>query len=408
MSELSELIYEIIKMNPKDDIKVAKKDYYNNETVKNIIEKFKFNNKTKNKLYQFATFIVRFENDRILKKLSKLKDKKYDNIFFDNLKNVKIKNVKFFSALFLQHLLFNKISIDELSMYFEVLGKMPQNYFDFIWSHPRGKTRLYNAKFGELLYKNNLAIKVFAIGDLEYELNEAGIKFFNNIFIEFSKKEKKKYSEIIDLNKLSQFMTAEEHRHNYLQTLEKIKESEKTIKLARIHEGDFKVFFEEYDTLIKYTLLKYSGDCQVRFCGKETNEKLKYDGIIKRGKTEDRIEITYPFFNEEETEYLKHLNNYGMSDVKTVDANTYMDDIIKVLVKSIEEKNNKKSYDSSISLVVMVEANELVIDINEDDIEKLKKGLEHIKKEELIFGNVYVLISRYVKGEFKPWLVKIK
>ena len=97
-----------------------------------------------------------------------------------------------------------------------------------------------------------------------------------------------------------------------------------------------------------------------------------------------------------------------MSDVKTVDANTYMDDIIKVLVKSIEEKNNKKSYDSSISLVVMVEANELVIDINEDDIEKLKKGLEHIKKEELIFGNVYVLISRYVKGEFKPWLVKIK
>ena len=48
-----------------------------------------------------------------------------------------------------------------------------------------------------------------------------------------------------------------------------------------------------------------------------------------------------------------------MSDVKTVDANTYMDDIIKVLVKSIEEKNNKKSYDSSISLVVMVEANEL-------------------------------------------------
>ena len=181
MSELSELIYEIIKMNPKDDIKVAKKDYYNNETVKNIIEKFKFNNKTKNKLYQFATFIVRFENDRILKKLSKLKDKKYDNIFFDNLKNVKIKNVKFFSALFLQHLLFNKISIDELSMYFEVLGKMPQNYFDFIWSHPRGKTRLYNAKFGELLYKNNLAIKVFAIGDLEYELNEAGIKFFNNI-----------------------------------------------------------------------------------------------------------------------------------------------------------------------------------------------------------------------------------
>ena len=408
MSDLSELITAIIDININDDIKISKKRFYKNKTVENIIKKYKFNNKSKNKLYQFAIFVVRFENNRIRKKVGKITDEKCDNIFFNNIKNVRITNIRYFSALFLQFILFNRITLDELKKYYEVLGKMSKRYFDFIWYHDTGRKRLFNKEYGTILFKNNLAIKVFAIGDLEFELNDDGVRFFNNIFIDFSKKEKKMYSKIINLNKLSQFMTAKEHRQNYLQTLEKIKENEKSIELARIHEGDFKVFFEEYDVLIKYSLSKYGDNCQIRFCGKENSKKLKYDGLIKNNNLEERVEITYPFFSEDETNYLKHLNHYGMSGVKVVDANTYIDDIVKVLVKSIKEKNNKKSYDSSISLVVMVEANELVIDIDEHDIEKLKKGLEHIKKEELIFGNVYVLISRYVKGEFRPWLVKVK
>lgn len=408
MSRLSELINEIIYMNSNDDIAISKKKFYNNSVLKGIINDYKFNNKSKNKLYQFAIFVARFENKRLRKKVTIVSDKKYDNVFFDNIQNVRINNIRYFSALFLQHLLFNRVSFDELKMFCEVLGRISESYFTFIWSHKSGKRRLFNSKYGAILHENGLATPAFAIGDLEYELNGAGHKFFDNIFIDFSKKEKKIYSTIIDLKKLSQFMTAEEHRKNYTQIFEKIKASERCIELARIHEGDFKVFFEEYDVLIRYALIKYGNDCQIRFCGKETKGRLKYDGIIKDGNLEEKTEITYPFFNEEETEHMKHLNNYGMTDVKVVDFDGYMDSIVDIIKDRIEYKNSLNSYDSSITLLVMVDVNDLVINIDEEEIKKINKRLEDIKTSDFVFGSVYVLVNRYVNEEYKPWLIKVK
>lgn len=59
---ISSLIYELSNINPNDELSISKKDFYQNINIKNIFNKFDYNNKAKNKLFIFVNGIIRISN----------------------------------------------------------------------------------------------------------------------------------------------------------------------------------------------------------------------------------------------------------------------------------------------------------------------------------------------------------
>lgn len=258
--------------------------------------------------------------------------------------------------------------------------------------------------------KNGLAEKIFKIGTLEYKLNNKGKEFFNNIYLNPTVKEKEIYSREIDYDKMSTLDNVMIHKKYFEEVMKKIGGNDNFIKVARLHDKLFKTFFEEYDVLIKYAITKYGKNCSIRSCGRETENTIKCDGIIKTGEIEEKIEITSPFHDEEEKIQIKELNKIGISCTRVFDGKDIEKNIIEKVTHKINEKNTMNSYDKTINLVVMFDDFTCLFSeqlANQKYIDSLFDGL---KRREYKFKSVSILVDRYIGNNIKlePRIIKIK
>lgn len=97
---ISVLIYEVIKLNPNDELIISKNKFYESEIVKEIFKKFKYNNIAKNKLYIFVTSILKLQNDVFNERMKLLNAEDLDNIIFINLKTITKEKVEKFGNIF--------------------------------------------------------------------------------------------------------------------------------------------------------------------------------------------------------------------------------------------------------------------------------------------------------------------
>lgn len=404
MNLLTEFINCVEEINIDDTVYIAEEKIAENIIIKKVLSML--NKDDKDKIYIFINELIKFENRKIISNLKKVTDNISD-IFFKYIKRVQKKNIKRFSAIFLNYYFFNKLSNEELKLMFTLTANLDNDYFDFIWGTKRNNSLCFNERYGKVLEKNGFADKIFKIGDIEYQLNDNGKKYFENVYLDITKKEKKYYSKIINLKELNKFKLAKDHKEYYNMIIEKIPDNEVYIKMIRLHEGLFKEFIEEYDVLIKYAIAKYGEECNIRFCGNETNEQIKCDGIIIHDEVEEKIEITYPFFDEETNEEMKQLNNFGHTFVKTYDPNNYKKEIFGKINKKIEEKNNSDSYDDSVHLVVMMDMFDFLFDEEIRNQKFYDSLFDSFKEQGYRFKSVEILIDKYSKDS-KPWIYIIK
>ncbi len=404
---LADLINELIKMNPYDKLKISKSKFYKNEVVKEIVCKYNFNNKTKSKIYIFVGYLLRISNDTYNKNQELTNRKEIDSITFENLKLIKLQNMELFGNAFINY--FNyKIKYNSFKSIIEIITKI--NFPTFFWKFDREDIAYLNSEIGCEFNKYGLCDKEdFVIADLAYTLNATGKKFLNAIFTDPTEKENTFYSNIIDYNIMSEYKTALEHREYYKQVMNKINVYDNSVKVARLHNKKFKEFFEEYDPLIKYVTVKYGEDTLMRFCGFETNQKIKCDGKVLIDGREEKIEITSRFFDDNSVAHMKELNRYGAA-TQSGDFNNIETDIFNKVSESIESKIVKDSYDNTVTLVVIFDEFMGMLSDKISDIEYLKSLFIELTKKEYIFKNVYVLVDKYEGSNIviEPRLIKLK
>lgn len=136
-------------------------------------------------------------------------------------------------------------------------------------------------------------------------------------------------------------------------------------------------------------------------------KQIKCDGIIIHNENEERIEITYPFFDEETNEEMKQLNNFGHTFVKIYDPNNYKKEIFDKIYKKIEEKNNSDSYDDSVHLVVMMDMFDFLLDEEIRNQKFYDNLFNSLKEQDYRFKSVEILIDKYSKDS-EPWIYTIK
>lgn len=245
---------------------------------------------------------------------------------------------------------------------------------------------------------------------MEYKLNKEGEKFFDNIYLDPTAKEKEIYSNEIDCDKMSTLDNVMKHRQYYEDVMKKIGDDENRIKAARLHDQLFKDFFEEYDVLIKYAIAKYGENCEIKFCGRDTSRKIKYDGIIKIGAIEEKVEISSPFHGEEEKIQMKQLNRVGISSCKVSEYKNFEENITKKVKDILEQKNAMGSYDESINLVIMYDDFEYLFSEQIANEEYMDSLFEELKNYQYKFKSVSVLIDSYIGDNItlEPRIVKIK
>lgn len=405
MNELTKLINEVIKINDNDDLYIDKKSLFTKVLTENNMYRG-----IKEKIFIFTTELIKFENKKILKNQKKI-DKNVSDMFFKHIKKTELEHMKNFSALFLNFYMFGKLTIDELEKCLDILAKLDIYYFSRVWSIKRDGKKSFNKEYGEVLENNGFAEHIFKIGNIEYSLKPIGEKLFENVYLDITSKEKAFYSQIVDLEMMETSMTAEEHKQYYESVFKRIKKAEAYIKTLRVHEGIFKEFIEEYDVLIKYTISKYGKDQKMRFCGKETQKlkqgTIKYDGVIINTDSEQRIEITYPLFSEDENNKMKQLNNFGRTEVQTIDCRTYKNKIKSIIRDKIKEKNDSDSYDETVSLVVMLDMYDYAFDEEIENEQYYEELFKDLKEKEYKFKSVEVLITG-IRKDSQPWIYKIK
>lgn len=120
MNDLEIFINNLIKLNLKDELIINESDFFNNDDIKNIINKYGFNKAKTDNLYQLAVYIVKLKNNK-LQKLKCLYDSKaIDNLIFDNLISLDNKKIQYFCCLFMRYLNYN-INYKELEKFINIL-----------------------------------------------------------------------------------------------------------------------------------------------------------------------------------------------------------------------------------------------------------------------------------------------
>jgi len=404
---LADLINELIKINPNDDLKISKSKFYKNEVVKEIVYRYNFNNKTKSKIYMLIGYLLRVSNKTYSKNKELAKRIEIDNITFENLKLIKSQNMELLGNAFINY--FNyKIKYNAFKRIIEIIVKI--NFPAFFWNHERENIVYLDSKIGGEFHKYGLCDKEeFVIADLAYTLNENGKKFLNAIFTDPTEKENTFYSNIVDYNVMSEYKTAKTHREYYKQVMNKINIYDNSVKVARLHNKKFKEFFEEYDPLIKYVTVRYGENTLMRFCGFETNQKIKCDGKVFVEGREEKIEITSSFFDDKSVAHMKELNHYGVA-TQSGKFNSIEIDIFNKVSESIKSKIEKDSYDNTVTLVVLFNEFRGMFSDKIGDIGYLRSIFIELTKKEYIFKNVYVLVDKYEGSDIviEPRLIKLK
>lgn len=148
----------------------------------------------------------------------------------------------------------------------------------------------------------------------------------------------------------------------------------------------------------------------MRFCGFDTKETIKCDGKVLINNQEEKIEITCNFFDKKDVIRMNDLNQFGYTSVESYDYNIIESMIISRILKAIENKKQKESYDNTVTLVVILNDFYGMPSEKIADIEYLKKIFATLYEREYVFGSVYILVDEYNGHDMKipPQLIKIK
>lgn len=405
---ISGLIYEVIKLNPNDELIISKNKFYESEIIKEIFKKFKYNNIAKNKLYIFVTSILKLQNDVFNERIKLLNEKDLDNIIFINLKKITKENVEKFGNIFVNFINY-KINYNEFKKLIKIVSNVNLN-INF-GRHKVGETEYLNEELGKEFYKYNLCDKIeYAHISMKYRLNDLGKKFIKNIYVDSTIKEINYYEKIVDYNFMEKYLPVWEHKAYFDSIINKMCSVDRCVQLGRLHKGKFKKFFEEYSPLITFVMLKYGKETKMRFCGLETKKPIKCDGKVLINNQEEKIEITNNFFDKKDVIRMNDLNQFGYTLVESFDYNKIESMITRPILKAIENKSQKKSYDNSVTLVVVLNNFYAMPSEKIADLEYLKKLFATLYERNYIFGNVYILVEEYNGHEIKipPRLIKIK
>ena len=406
--DFSVLIDELVRINYNDELNIAENEFWNSKRIVKIILKYKLDEEKKEKLYEFIKYLLKFKNNKLMK--MKLANEKnlIDEIVFEKLLEMEKNKIKYASALIINYLN-KKINYKSLNENIEILEKIfikGEIIIPFLY----GNDIVISEKNGKILYENGFAEKMFKILEFEYKINEKGKKFFKNIYIDSTPKEKETYDKMIKYEEMSKFKTPLEHEEYYNNVMKNIGSNPEYIKVARLHNMDFKIFFEEYDILIKYAIIKYGNNCKIRICSKETNRNIKFDGVIELENDEEKIEITSPFNDEEKKIQVKKLNNQGVSSVKIASLIENEEYIKKIIKNILNQKNSSNSYDETINLVIMFDYFDFLTYEQLKDIKYLKTLFEDFELIDYKFKSVSILVDRYQESKkvLEPRIIEIK
>ena len=413
MNDLMNFVNTLILLNPNNDLIISKRKYYINKEIKNINEKYKFNNMDKNKLYVLGINILKLDN----KKLKALeKDNRYNenicNLIFNNIKNIKRSHIDNLSNLFIKYLQY-EIKEQKLLEYISILIDLKIPQIDTIYTLKiQGDSYILNEKDAIRLHKFGLVEKLpYYTGNLEYKLTLKGLDFLDKIYLEPTKKEKEYYASKISYDKMNKLFPVLKHKKYYDEIYNQMASDDKFKKIARLRDQNIiKDFFEEYIVLIKYAITKYGENCKIKFCGNKTIDKIKYDGYIVFGDKEEKLEITAPFNNENKKDTIKELNRDGISHHKVHSYNERIEEVKAIMKNTIDKKNEKDSYDENINLVIFFDEFEFFFSEKLLDDKFLNSLFEDLKEKEYKFKNVLVLVDAYIGDceKVPPRIITIK
>lgn len=184
-------------------------------------------------------------------------------------------------------------------------------------------------------------------------------------------------------------------RKFYNKIYEDTAKSSRKIFNARLRKGLYKDLFEEFLVLLEYCEMKYSNDTNIKFkwVGDEKQgDILNYDGIIYReNEIIEKVEITCPLISKKDKDNAIELNERGYTSVEIGNLETALMEIKEKTERIANKKNNKNTYDNTITLVIYLEDYIHFFhdtEMCEDMLEQIKSSLKQIKYK---FKNVYVL-----------------
>lgn len=243
----------------------------------------------------------------------------------------------------------------------------------------------------------------YCIGNVVMNLNKEDIGKFIG--------EMKKF---ISDNEMKIFKSHNEHKRYYLRVFDKIGEKEEYIKISRLRKSPTRYFFEEFATIMTYVDAKYKDSENIlwRWCGDEQPEpNLMYDGIIMQDKTVvEKIEIVCPFHSQEDIIAGMSLNETGTYCCDPVYVDDYEEFCKNKVLEEVIKKNSKKTYDNSITLVVMFDEYKFLPSSKLMDKNFIDSLFSKLKNIDYIFKNVYILMDKYDGSSLKyePYLIQIK
>ena len=186
-----------------------------------------------------------------------------------------------------------------------------------------------------------------------------------------------------------------EQRKFYNKIYEDIAKSSRKIANARLRKGLYKDLFEEFLVILNYSEMKYPNNTKIKFkeVGYEKQgDVLNYDGIIYReNEIIEKVEVTCPLISKKDKDNAIELNEKGYTSIEIGNLEIALMEIKEKTERIANKKNNKNTYDNTITLVIYLEDYIHFFDdteICEDMLEQIKNSLKQIKYK---FKNVYVL-----------------
>ena len=222
--------------------------------------------------------------------------------------------------------------------------------------------------------------------------------------------------QFISEDEMRKFKSNEEHEKYYQETLKKIGSKEDYIKISRLRKKPIKYFYEEYGPLIDYVNIKYNKQNNIvwKWCGGESESpepKLRYDGIIiQNDKILEKVEITCPLHCEEDFIAGNSLNESGTYCYEVEYVEDYELNCKSKILSDVQKKNNKDTYDDSITLLVVFDDYHFLPSSKLCDKSFIEWMFADLTELNYIFKNVYVLMDKYEGSKFKyaAYLIKIK
>lgn len=423
-SDLEMFINEIININKDDSLIIPESEFYQNKNINFLINKYKYNNKNKFKLYKFSTSLLVLNNKCYLERKNLMDKLNLDKKIFKNLRKCNLKNIKLIGNILVNYFQY-KIKLIFLEELIDAALVFDLSIFNLDCDEEIIKRELLNY---EMIGENE-----YFINDEKYLVNEKGQCFLNSVFMNATKKEEDIYCNIFDFDIMEKEMPVDKHveycnevfsifskQERYRKNINNFCSKfdgdldvsfEKLVELSRMHTKEFKKFYESYLPLIRFAMLYYGSDAIVKYTERDTSQGTKFDGIVTNGVNKDKIEITTVNYSKEYKKDMKKLNQFGIANVGCYYADDFEKDFIDKIEQAVCKKAEKKnSYDDTITLVVYVTD---VLGLRGSNLrnENYFVGItNYLKKTKFIFKHVFILVEGFYLSNYKvePKLIQIK